>query len=68
VKPRRPGRPRLDPSGPSIGVHLRVTPQVYAAWRTRAAEAHCRVSTLMRRAILSYLRTGDGPGDDDREG
>lgn len=48
---RAPGRPRLDPSGPSVNVHLRLGPRQYDALYAQARRDRESVVDVIRRAL-----------------
>lgn len=47
--PRRPGRPPLDPSDPSVGVYVRMPSREYDRLSQRASQAGVTVPELLRR-------------------
>jgi hypothetical protein len=48
---RRRGRPRLDPAGPSIDVHVRLGPRQYDQVYTQARRQRSSVAALIRHAL-----------------
>jgi hypothetical protein len=58
---RRTGRPPVDDSGPSVGVHLRLPAPQYDRVCERATAAGVSVPEQLRRD----LRRGDPTADDD---
>ena len=56
--PRRPGRPRLDPSDPSVRVCLSMPAKHYDQLYRQAAGARVTVPELIRQAI-KYTNSDD---------
>jgi len=48
---RKPGRPPLDPTDPSVDVYFRLPSKEYAALWKKAAEARCTVPEQIRRLL-----------------
>jgi len=54
MTPRR-GRPPLDPDGPSINVHLRLSSKQYDALCARASQQRETLLDMIRRALAENL-------------
>ena len=52
---KRRGRPPLDPTGPSVNVHLRLTSKHYDALAARADRARESLPEMIRRALVQNL-------------
>jgi len=51
-KPR--GRPPLDPSGRSLGVHVRLSPRLFDDVYARAQRERVTVTAIIRRALEGH--------------
>jgi hypothetical protein len=59
---KRRGRPRLDPDGPSINVHVRVTAKHYEVLSARAGRERSTLPEMIRRALTEELGTENRRG------
>ena len=52
---KRRGRPPLDPDGPSVNVHLRLTSKHYDALAARADRERSSLPEVIRRTLVRNL-------------